>query len=513
MPITANSQEMPIRLVGSSVFGRYPTISSERTYNMFVSSSGDGEKEWLVSFAGYKEKLALAGGEGRGLFHSIRGDFMIAVVGSFVYRIQLSGGSLVPILVNGGTPLSTSTGEVFIDENLSKQICIVDSTVGKAYIYNYFNAVPVFGLAAWIGVPGASWEQPNYVTFQNTYFIFGNALTDSNGSAWYIFGPSGDPSLNPFDLIYQQELAIQTKPDFAKLALRIPGKGNTLLVQGTSVSEIWTNVGGLQFYQRNSSVNIDYGTISVSTIAANDEVVAWLGVNEKSSPSIMAMTGGGAQRISTDGIDYLLDEVNFPADSTAFLYRQDGHLFYVLSFFNEADDFTIAFDFTTKKFYDLTDWNFTAFPARQLAFFNGQTYFVSFKDGSIYEMGSDLTTYDESISDDNFKVIPRLRVANTVRPERPEKFRVNLFTFVIESGTTSTALTDATRPIVDVSISKNGGITWSSELRYFLKKQGQYRNQPRFTQLGYCEQFTPRLRFWGDGRYVVKNGVIEVAVE
>lgn len=509
MPITANSQEIPIRLVGSSVFGRYPTISTERTYNMFVSTSGDGEQQWLVNFAGYKERLSLNGGEGRALFHSIRGDFMIAVVGTFVYRISISGSSLFAVLVNGALPLTTNSGEVYIDENLSKQICIVDSSVGKAYIYNYYDAVPVFGVADLSSAGG--WDNPNYVTFQNTYFIFGNARTDADGSGWFIFGPSSAPGVfaTAFELVYQQELALQTKPDFAKLALRIPGKGNTLLVQGTSVSEIWTNVGGLQFYQRNSSVNIDYGTISVATIAANDEVVAWLGVNEKSSPSIMVMSGGGAQRISTDGIDFLLGSVQYPADSTAFLYRQDGHLFYVLSFFNAADNFTIAFDFTSKKFYDLTDWDSTAFPARQLAYFNGQTYFVSFKDGSIYEMGSDLTTYDGATTKD----IPRIRIANTVRPERPEKFRVNLFTFVIESGTTPTAVSPETLPSVDIAISKNGGITWSNELRFNLKRQGQYRNQPRFTQLGYCEQFTPRLRFWGDGRYVVKNGVIEIATD
>src|SRR5690606_18789143 len=124
-----------------------------------------------------------------------------------------------------------------------------------------------------------------------------------------------------FDIEYVQTLTLQTKPDFAKACLRIPSKGNNLLVMGSIVSEIWTNVPGLQIYQRQSSINIDYGVASVSTIAASDDMIAWLGINEKSSPAIMVMTGGGAQRISTDGIDNLLSRVQFPDQSTAMFYR------------------------------------------------------------------------------------------------------------------------------------------------------------------------------------------------
>src|SRR5690606_31607021 len=111
----------------------------------------------------------------------------------------------------------------------------------------------------------------------------------------------------------------------------------------------------LQIYQRNSSINIDYGVASVSTIAANDDMIAWLGVNEKSSPAIMVMTGGRATRISTDGIDYLLSRVQNPDISTGMFYRQDGHVFYILTFYHPDDNFSIMYDFTTEKFFDLTD--------------------------------------------------------------------------------------------------------------------------------------------------------------
>lgn len=542
MPLTTDTEEIPVRIVGSSVYGRYPTISAERTYNMFITSSGDGEEEWLANLPGYRSILSLisGGAEGRGIFRSVRGGFLLAVVAADVYRINLL--SEVPTLL--GT-LGSSTGEVFFDENLSSQICIVAG--GSAKIYNYLLAPNAIGDAVYVNVPADTHFDPNYITYQNTYFIFGNSLTTVFGSQWVIFesGSDGVTLADAYKLNWVQTLAIQTKPDFAKAVLRIPGRGNNILVLGSTVAEIWSNVGGQYVYQRNSTVNIDYGVASVATIASSEEVVAWLGINEKSSASLMAMRGGSANRISSDGLDNLLSNVKYPASSTAFLYRQDGHIFYVLSFIDPADNFSILYDFTNNKLFDITDWDFSAFPARQIVFYNNQTYFISYKDGVIYHLDSDLTQYEVygATGDNQVYDIPRVRITNTYRiPNRPEKYKVKLFTFTIESGTTQGAFPDPTCygyiitedteeiiyseddlpilmeggyciitiPRVDLTISKNGGNTFSNAVSYQLKPTGNYQNQPRYNNLGYAQQITYQLRFWGTGRMLLKNGTMEV---
>lgn len=509
---------------------------------MFVTSSGDGEEEWLANFPGYRHILALIadGVEGRGVFRSVRGGFLLAVAGAEVFRINLI--DEVPTQLG---LLDSSSGEVFFDENLSSQICIVSNGANK--IYNYLIADNTIADAVYVNVPADTHFTPNFVTYQNTYFIFGNALTTVFGSQWVIFESGSGSGLlaDAYKLNWVQTLAIQTKPDFAKGVLRIPGKGNNVLVFGSTVAEIWSNVGGQAVYQRNSSVNIDYGVVSVSTIASSEEIVAWLGINEKSSASLMVMQGGSAERISTDGLDSLLADVKFPTDSTAFLFRQDGHIFYVLSFTNPADNFSIMYDFTTKRIYDLTDWDFSVFPARQIVFYNNKTYFISFKDGGIYWLDSDLTEYDVyGVMGNNQNYdIPRVRLTNTHRiPNRPEKYKVKLFTFTIETGTTPDAYLEpvcfgyiitevnsqiiytednlpllleggyctTNRPRVDLTISKNGGNTFSNAVAYELKPTADYQNQPRYNNLGYAQQITYQLRFWGTGRMVVKNGTMEL---
>lgn len=544
VPLTTDTQEVPVRIVGSSVYGRYPTISVERTYNMFMTTSSDGQEEWLVNFPGYAAILALVedGAEGRGVFYSVRGGFILAVVSASVYRINQLSEIATPL---GSIP--TSTGEVFFDENLNSQICFVDGQ--NAIIYNYALAPGTISATVFFDLPIDTNLTPNYVTYQNTYLIFGNSLTNQFGSQWVVLKSGSDGTLaRAYRLDWVQTLSLQTKPDFAKAVIRIPGKGNNVIVFGSTVAEIWNNIGGLAIYQRNSTVNIDYGVASVSTIATNDEVVAWLGINEKSSASLMVMRGGSPERISSDGLDHLLETVKDPSKSTAVLYRQGGHLFYILSFIDPQDNFSVMYDFTTNRIYDITDWDFTAFPARQIFYFRNKSYFLSYKDGSICELNSDLTTYDlfanapgENV--DKIYDIPRVRLTNTYRVNnRPEKFKIKMFTFTIESGTTPDAydqpvcfgyiLTEQTnqiiytedglpilveggycylnKPRIDLTISKNGGIDFSNAVSYEMKATGNYKNQPRFNNLGYANQITFQFRFWGHGRFVVKNGTMEI---
>ena len=136
-----------------------------------------------------------------------------------------------------------------------------------------------------------------------------------------------------------------------------------------------------------------------------------------------------------------------------------------------------------------------------------------------------------------------MNVPPNFRFPRPEKFRINLFTFVIESGTTPGVtgitqcdgyiLTEDTgmviyteddlpilveggscsveRPRIDVSISKSGGLTYSNAYPYYMNNRGDYQCQPRFNRLGVGNQISFKMRFWGSGRWVVHNGVIEIS--
>jgi hypothetical protein len=531
--------EFPVVVAGSSTFGIEPKVNGEKTYNMFVSD------EWLISLGGYQRVLdLLAAGEGRGAFNSIAGKFFIAVVNANVYKIS----NLLGVTLIG--QLQTSSGEVFMDENLNQQICIVDGL--HAYIYNYSMA-PNLTIQA-DGFLGVSLI-PNYVTYHDTFFLFGNGLRTPNGTKWYSYGFSTATTI-----VEVSDQTFQTKPDYPLAVKRIPGQSANVLVFGTSVCEIHTHIGGTDNYRRNSSVSIDYGCASVSTIAASGDFIGWLGLNESNAPVIMIFSGQQAKAVSTDGIDRLMNNISRPDLSTAYFLRQDGHLFYVLTFYFKgnnslpADNLTLAYDLNTDKFYNFSDQHLNYHPARQTVYINQDLYFVSLNNASIYKWSPKITAIIEDIPDANNEIpidprlvyeMQRLRIANTIRAPKTTPFIVNNLTILIQQGTDPTApvsdcLTlmiheDGTRifsengiqvvpegggeedciampyqPKIQYAHSKDGGVTFSNYLDKLLNPLGVRRNILKWDRLGHCNEYTPKFRFWGLGSWLVSDGIVTV---
>lgn len=536
-----NPETLTVNVVGSSKFGRYKKISDELTINMFIS---DG---FLVNFPGYQRVLELLeSGQGRGAFVSTRGNFMLLVVNANVYRISQS----FAITLIGS--LSTYQGKVTMDENLNNQICIVDGTA--AYIYNH--SLPS-NLTKCVDHSSGSDPTPidsgalipNYVVYHNTFFLFGNANTTGDGAAWYVYEFDSD-----FFIRYRSQQSLQTKPDYALAVVRLPGQANNVLVMGKNVSEIHTQIGSPTEYTRNRSINIDYGTINVDTIAASDSHIAWLGINESNSPAIMVFTGQSLNRISTDGIDNLMGRLVNPSLSTATFFRKDGHLFYVLTFYDPRDNLTVCYDFNTEQFFNLSDQHLNYFPARQIVYFNQSTYFVSINNGSLYKFSSDITVYNENISSTQYPedinqvhAIQRIRICEPIRKSDSSKFIASVFEFTVEQGYDEfianlyeTILVDETgKPIlsqgnvqivpefgvggndgladyvlsrVDMAISRDGGHTYSSYVKRDFNRLAHRQNILNWQRLGSANDMRIKLRFWGLNRFVAGNGTVDIRV-
>lgn len=550
---TPDSVDVDVDVVGGSFYGRYSKISPEKTYNMFISTGGRKEQEqWIIGFPGYKRVAQLAAsGSGRGFYYSTRGRFSIAVVGSQVYKVSLTLGKT---LIGN---ISTTNGEVFIAENLNNQICLVDGV--KAYIYNY---VTLSGLVEQTDGPlGTGDLIPNYVDFHNTFFNFGNANASVGGAPWYSFEYD-----SPTTIALVSTQALQSKPDVPIAVKHIPGQADSVLVFGNTVTEIQTNIGGLQNYVRNPTRSIDYGCVSVSTIAISDEFVAWLAANEDNAPVIMVYDGDGGSQISTDGIDYTLGQIKHPEDSTANLFRINGHLFYILTFYNSEDDITIAYDFNTKLFVNLSDQDLHYWPASQLVFFNSTIYFLSLNNASIYKLDPKLDVIDENIALPGSSAYdPRLvydmqryRITSCIRQKDSGRFIANGIALTLEQGTdpnysraneggtdlyivkedlTTIITTEGGVPLImegaesgidnsylslysgtdiiykpriDLAISKDGGVTWSNYASRDLHPVGERKNILQWENMGVANDLCFKFRFWGMWRFIVNNAVMEM---
>lgn len=522
-------KDMPLKMVGGTHFGRYPKMNNEQTWNMIIS---DG---WLTPFAGYKNVLTIDPiGQGRAIYASTKNNKMFAVIDANVYIIN----SLLNAQTAIGTLATTAGNNCFIAENNTGIVLFSDFE----YLYSYSYATNVLTrLDAYKSII----SKPGYITFQNGRFI----VPDTSTNLWYISNVGG----TTFQATSQFQGALQTKPDTCQAAIRFPGKGNLILIIGNVVSEQWQDVGAQLFpYQRTQYSNIDYGCLNPASIDQNENIVCWVAGNEKSGPFILFTDGSDVKRISNDGIDYQLANLTDPTNVYGYLFRQDGHLIYVATW--PTDNISYAYDFNTKEFSTIGSEKMGSYIAKDVCYFNGKYYFISTIDGNIYEMGSNLFTYDYG----NGKVfeIPRIRIPPSIRMPDQSRFITGYMGFTIEQGQfdfdprdTRSLLTTENRypittqggqpylvptggnnyslngsqkyigsgynfrrhvPRVDLSLSRDGSVNFGNDVSIEMRAQGKRQNRMMWWRLGSANDLTPQFKFYGMNRFVLTDGIAGV---
>jgi hypothetical protein len=475
--LAPNQQSIPLNVVGSNKFGRYAKISTESTYNMFISDNA------LMSYAGYRAVLSVAAsGQARQIFTSEKLGDMIVVMGNQIYGINQYLG-----LYKIGN-MASSSGNVYIAENQVTQIALVDGQFVYVWDWmsNAFTKVTVD-------------FSPGYISYFDGRFI----AADVNSATFRIsaFMPSGATS---WPSNSQSVGELQSKPDYCKAVVAF---NKQILVFGRTLTEIWYDVGYQLFpLQQNNYYYIDYGCINAASIAlgtlevqSSDQQVendlvpicAWVGVNKNSGPVIMYTIGSNPRQISTDGINLLLENLQFPDQCYGFMYRQAGHTFYHITW--NKDNLTLLYDFNARKFYYATDENLNYHIARNIALLNNKYYFISLNDTNIYQLSP-------NFEDQNGKQMQCWRTMSPIRNRDGSRFIIQSVNLNLQQG-------DSSYPQrVDLSLSVDSGNSWGTIIGNELNPIGTRPNRLQYWNLGAANDATIRLHFVGKGRFVVVGG-------
>lgn len=586
--------KLPLKMTCSTKFGRYNKISVESVYNMFQS---DG---WVIDFAGYESihTFPVSGGIGRGIFYSSRSETLFVVISEDIYSVKYNSSNFIYTYV---ASMESNAGSVYIDENLKYQIAFCDQKDIYIYDYstnafaklnlgfpngngagyvtfqdNRFiatvNNLPQWQLSdfsilsidtATVVSGGTGYTNGDVLTVLNGGIAQGTlTVTGLSGSAvstvsvtvpgsgyidgtYSVSGGTGNSATfaititSGFSQSVTQVGTFQSKPDNCLACVRVPGRSGQILIMGNTVTEVWTDLGLQLFpYQRNSGYVIDYGCLNTGTIATSDDFVIWLASNEKSGPVIMMCSGSGVEQISTDGINYQLSFLSKPENAHAFIFKQNGHMFYQITFPDDRDNVTYIYHFNAKCFYTLCDSKQNHHIALRAVYFNDDYYFISFNDNKLYQLSDEFDTNDG-------EEIPRIIITSpSAMPDR-NPFVINSITFPIEQGMpgsdVNTVVTEDVYLIdndddyiidndndyliddetytyvrndltarVDLSTSSDGGATFGNPKGIYLNKTGQRRNIFKFYNLGRYNEITFQFRFWGLSRFVLTDGICDV---
>ena len=167
-------------------------------------------------------------------------------------------------------------------------------------------------------------------------------------------------------------------------------------------------------------------------------------------------------------------------------------------------------------------------------------------DGNIYQMSSNIYSYSysnnplSSISNLNYE-IPRIRIPPPFYLPDQSRFVVGYSGFTIEQGQFDYDYRDTTFilgtqcsnaigtqaidpqqaigggynyrrnvPRIDLSLSKDGGINFGSDVSILMRPQGIRQNRVMWRRLGQSNYLMQQYKFYGFGRFVITDGIFGV---
>ena len=309
------------------------------------------------------------------------------VIGNTLYKCT-TGGTVTDV----GT-IGTATGRVYLAGGLT-HLMVVDGVKG------YYQAS---GAGALTEIVDVDFPVPTSCIYLDSFFLVSESGTDD------IF-MSAEEYASSWDGI--DFSAAKEQPDDVTL---IHAYRRHMMAYGTDTIEVFYNTGDVDFpWTRVAGAALSIGLGAAASVASGSEGMFFLDSNLQ----IRTWQGYNTQVISTPQIDYVISGYATTSDAVGYVYTQEGHSFYMISF--PTVNKTWCFDITTGFWHrrssglaggrHLSDWHQR---------FAGKNLVGAPATGLVYEL--DLAAYT-----DNTATIKSIRSAQVVQAGRQEVFHNRL---------------------------------------------------------------------------------------
>ena len=242
--------------------------------------------------------------------------------------------------------------------------------------------------------------------------------------------------------------------------------------------ELFYNSGAVAFpFERNQGGFLQVGCLAPKSIAVADNTLFWLGHDHQ----VYMANGFQPTPISPPAIGRIIESQTSPQTASAFVYAQEGHTIYCLTF----SGLTMCYDLTTGLWHYRESAGLGRWRANGYQYVWRKHVVGDCENGKLYELDLDYNSEDgatirrEADSPPIFATGSRLQMHE-------------LF-IDVEAGVGLDGAVQGSDPEIMVSWSDDSGRTWGSEVIGKLGPIGEYGRQVRLNRLGTFRQRSLRI--------------------
>lgn len=364
---------------------------------------------------------------------------LLGTIGSNTGFVSMKDNTLCCVIVDG-----SSSGWV---------IKLSDNSFGSISSTNFFGA--------------------NTVDYLDTYLIFNRPNTNqfyftySNATYAMMVGGTG---FDPLDI------AAKTGGNDNIIGLHVMHRELWLIGEWTS--EVWFDAGAADFaFQTMPGAFVEHGCQAAGSIAKYDLALYWLGQDLAGNSIIFRGAQYQVTRISTNAIENEISNYSQKEDAIGFIYQQEGHIFYCLTFptANATWVFDIIQQHWHKRAWMDTSGNLNRWRPNCFAPFNNQLIVGDYENGNLY--GLDLDYYL-----DNGDPIVRIRSFPHLTQENDRMVHRNLIAAMEVGDEMDTSTND--QHYAGLSWSDNAGRSFGTPVLQTIGATGEYLTSMQWNRLG-----------------------------
>lgn len=363
------------------------------------------------------------------------------------------------VTVSGATPAAyNGTFVITVTGANTFTYTMLSNPGGNATVVGLYSVVSSF-----ITVSANLIGVPIDITFGDSYGILGYADGKFQITASYDF-----TTLDALDFA-----TAESNPDGLVRDLYDHGE---LCLFGTNTTEFWANTGGQDFpYSNQRGSTLQYGLAAKWSLVQYNDSVAGLFKNSMGQVQVMMLKGHAIAPISTQEIDFVVNNYATVSDATAFGYMLGGHPMFQINF--PSANASWLYDGSTGLWSPLeSGLNGDRHRAEILTDYLNKTRVTDYSNGNVYTL--DANTYT-----DNGMPIAREIISKTIFAGQNQRIAVHRIGVDCETGN-GLVEGQGSDPQMMLQVSKDSGRTWSNEIWVSMGKIGDYIRRAFWTRLG-----------------------------